>query len=520
MQPARAVTGGQPGKEQPKRSAVEWRPAALLCKRLNVPDPFKGRPKELTMSRFRTDHLVLPDTDLQASAAAAPPLALPGPPPMRAHPAGAPTGMGGPPPGGVQASTGRSTAAAAASEAEPPTQEVQDARALADSFLASLGLHASLAETPSATPAATASHDPAIQTGSVAQQSAGGGQTSPMVAVAAAASVGSRADEADAPDVVTAAALERRAALHKSIFEGDMESESEEDDEDMAEAAPTSASTAAPQPPEDGHPLPGADRAGLHISMGPPPPRQGPLSGSRSNPTASNPMDQSASGSGAPGDASVGGDATDVPEGSGRGLSALGLPVGVQNRPVFMSKKARAAQAAQSQAASAPSAPQPPPTAPAASPQAARQEPIGPDREPASASVDVVRAPGVPAGASLCPAGMMQASSAELGDGSSSSGDDAEADVSGSGRARSGQPGPDTAAAGQRTGAGMDGTDASRGLGGPPLGMSAIHWQRELDARLRDRDKPGKDKKRSKEKEKHKKHKHSHHKKHKHKSNK
>ncbi len=33
---------GEPGK--PKRSVAEWRPTPLLCKRLNVADPYRGRP--------------------------------------------------------------------------------------------------------------------------------------------------------------------------------------------------------------------------------------------------------------------------------------------------------------------------------------------------------------------------------------------------------------------------------------------------------------------------------------------
>ncbi|KFM22562.1 DNA excision repair protein ERCC-6-like protein [Auxenochlorella protothecoides] len=51
----------------PIRRSKEWRPAALLCKRFNVPDPFHGRPREVEPSRFKTDFLALPDT---AAAAA------------------------------------------------------------------------------------------------------------------------------------------------------------------------------------------------------------------------------------------------------------------------------------------------------------------------------------------------------------------------------------------------------------------------------------------------------------------
>ena len=47
----------------PSRSVEEWRPAALLCKRFNVPDPYKGKAdRTVQMSRFKTDYLALPDT--------------------------------------------------------------------------------------------------------------------------------------------------------------------------------------------------------------------------------------------------------------------------------------------------------------------------------------------------------------------------------------------------------------------------------------------------------------------------
>ena len=35
------------GSGGPQRKVEEWRPAALLCKRFNVPDPYHGRPAEL-----------------------------------------------------------------------------------------------------------------------------------------------------------------------------------------------------------------------------------------------------------------------------------------------------------------------------------------------------------------------------------------------------------------------------------------------------------------------------------------
>ena len=46
----------------PVRSGRDWRPEPLLCKRLNVADPYRGRPRELVMPSSRTDFLALPAT--------------------------------------------------------------------------------------------------------------------------------------------------------------------------------------------------------------------------------------------------------------------------------------------------------------------------------------------------------------------------------------------------------------------------------------------------------------------------
>lgn len=81
----------QEAPKRPQRSVQEWRPEPLLCKRFNVPDPFKGRPAMPTsdVARFMSDRLALPDTAAAGSTAleaAIRPLAaaqqLPGPPPV------------------------------------------------------------------------------------------------------------------------------------------------------------------------------------------------------------------------------------------------------------------------------------------------------------------------------------------------------------------------------------------------------------------------------------------------------
>ena len=374
LQPAGASKGGQPGRERPKRSAQEWRPEPLLCKRLNVPDPFKGRPRELTMSRFRTDHLVLPDTDLQAASTPAAPLPLPPPP---ALPSTIPIPAVGTiasrhtlPQSSQPVQQGQGPGAAGMQAAG---QDVQDAKALADSFLASLGLHASLAEPSIAGPSASAApNDPMPAAagpplrGRPADQQQYGGSVLPSSGASSGVARVTGGDEVVAPDVVTAAALERRAALHKSIFEGDMESESDDEEGgeeeevgvDTAPAMQAAAGRTQPLPAPQQPPL--ADPAGaLPVSI----------------PLVPNKPEAITSASEDNGTASVQQDA------GGSGQSVLGLPTGMQKRPVFMSKKARLAQAAAQQAAASVTA-APSVSAPAehVQPEKSRQWAIGPGR--------------------------------------------------------------------------------------------------------------------------------------------
>ncbi len=80
----------QPGAlKRPVRTSQEWRPEPLLCKRFNVPDPFKGRAAPAkSATHFKSDELALPDTAAAAAAGF-----LPGPPPLEA-----PLQLPGPPP--------------------------------------------------------------------------------------------------------------------------------------------------------------------------------------------------------------------------------------------------------------------------------------------------------------------------------------------------------------------------------------------------------------------------------------
>lgn len=47
---------------------IDWRPAPLLCKRFNVPDPYRGKPEfkeDTPKSKF--DSLSLPETEAEAA---------------------------------------------------------------------------------------------------------------------------------------------------------------------------------------------------------------------------------------------------------------------------------------------------------------------------------------------------------------------------------------------------------------------------------------------------------------------
>ena len=128
---------------RPRRRVEPWRPEPLLCRRFNVPDPFKGRPSQAaTASRFQTDHLALPDTAAALAATAGGPGADPGDtlgpgPGAAAGAAAAPGVPGGGGPGGERAAGAEAGGLAEAGGVGPA-----DAGALADAFLASLGQEA------------------------------------------------------------------------------------------------------------------------------------------------------------------------------------------------------------------------------------------------------------------------------------------------------------------------------------------------------------------------------------------
>ena len=66
--------------KRPVRTSQEWRPEPLLCKRFNVPDPFKGRSAPAkNATQCKSEMLQLPDTAAAAEAGF-----LPGPPPLEA----------------------------------------------------------------------------------------------------------------------------------------------------------------------------------------------------------------------------------------------------------------------------------------------------------------------------------------------------------------------------------------------------------------------------------------------------
>ena len=228
-QPATKGAATQKGAlTKPTRRAEEWRPAPLLCKRFNVPDPYKGRPQaeELHMSRFKTDYVALPDTEAAAAAAAAAGAAagaaaagqpLPQLPPPPANP---PAGEQLPGPPARQQHQPQAPAAANA------VGVPQDSRAMAEAFLASLGAG------PGPPPAA------AVGTAQAA--------AAPDLQRQAAAVPSQQAEPVVEPP------LERPIDLFKAIFEDSEEgsgedsgaSEDEEPAQTLASAAPALPSAA------------------------------------------------------------------------------------------------------------------------------------------------------------------------------------------------------------------------------------------------------------------------------------
>jgi hypothetical protein len=85
----------------PARTQEEWRPDALLCRLLNVPDPFRGKPKPAAGHSLGADYLGVPPSERGATFAAQLPTGFrpglssdPGrlpPPPPRPGPIGRPS---------------------------------------------------------------------------------------------------------------------------------------------------------------------------------------------------------------------------------------------------------------------------------------------------------------------------------------------------------------------------------------------------------------------------------------------
>ncbi|GAB4821314.1 hypothetical protein N2152v2_008360 [Parachlorella kessleri] len=237
-----AAAGGKP--RLPVRTSQEWRPAPLLCKRLNVPDPYHGRPAEMqaggggcvlqegcqdgvtdvvpapvsSMSRFKTDHLFLPETSAAAALAhAVPPstdqLLLP--PAVPAQQAGQ------------------------AQQAEQ-AQQPADAAGLADQFLSSLA--ADLMGTAAPAQQAQQRGGPAVPPPLAAAGSgSGAGELRQPAVPSAAAAAGEAALAAEAAAAVT----ERPIDLFKAIFE-DSDDEEEGQEGDAVRQSPSQDQPAQP----------------------------------------------------------------------------------------------------------------------------------------------------------------------------------------------------------------------------------------------------------------------------------
>ncbi|PRW45437.1 G patch domain-containing TGH-like isoform X1 [Chlorella sorokiniana] len=246
--------GQQQGAAAPKRLPVrrveEWRPAALLCKRFNVPDPYHGRPVELQMSRFKTDHLALPDTAAAVTAS------------LNAVPAGAQDFLLPP------------TVAAALAEAE--AKQLQQA-----------GKQAVVAQPSGQLPSAQAAALAAQQAQQPPQDAAGAADAflsslsdvlggGSEVAAGSAGAPGAPAPplppeqqpEVEATEAATAAAeAERPVDLFKAIFE-------DSDEELEEEQPPEQQQAAAVQQPDQQQLVAAVEQPPL--PPGPPPPQQQP----------------------------------------------------------------------------------------------------------------------------------------------------------------------------------------------------------------------------------------------------
>ncbi|KAI7838498.1 hypothetical protein COHA_007760 [Chlorella ohadii] len=245
-------TGQQQGaaaaKRLPVRRVEEWRPAALLCKRFNVADPYQGRPAELQMSRFKTDHLALPDT---AAAVAATLNAVPAgaqdfllPPTVAAalaeaeakqlqqqagQPAAAPQGQ----------LLSAQAVAMTAQQAQQAQQAPQDAAGAADAFLSSLS-----------------------------DMLGGGGEAAMAAGAAPPPLLPEQQPEAEAAVPTAAVEAERPMDLFKAIFEdSDEELEEEQPPEQQPQPAAQQSEQQQQQAAAAGQPP---------LPLGPPPPQQQP----------------------------------------------------------------------------------------------------------------------------------------------------------------------------------------------------------------------------------------------------
>ncbi|KAL6759050.1 hypothetical protein V8C86DRAFT_1390599 [Haematococcus lacustris] len=62
LQSRQALQQAEQAAMRPRRSAEDWRPEPLVCKRFNVPDPYKGQPQEAPGARPRIEQLALMHT--------------------------------------------------------------------------------------------------------------------------------------------------------------------------------------------------------------------------------------------------------------------------------------------------------------------------------------------------------------------------------------------------------------------------------------------------------------------------
>lgn len=264
-----AAAAAAKAADLPVRTFEDWRPEPLLCKRFNVPDPYKGKAAPVEKPKFKTDFLALPDTEAaQAAVAAAEEerRRLEWQQQQQQQPLGGGALAGG-------------TAAGAASGG-------LDAESFLDDLMQTVEHKEALNEAAEAAKAAAAAMG--ASAGAAAEPLAAGAGTAGAAAAGtstegtAAAETAAGAAEGDGVEGVGGEGaiedllpvVEKPMDLFKAIFEDVTESESEGEEEDAEQGAAATAAGAAQQAAEQlaqasiGAPAAGSPERGQELAGG------------------------------------------------------------------------------------------------------------------------------------------------------------------------------------------------------------------------------------------------------------